>query len=247
VASVHNTFIDVQKVTDADRDKLARELHREIARRDADLRGTLRYILAGSIKDRLVGVVLLGAGIVFGLIGSILGTSVDGPPCPLASRPMDEAFNSTYYATAAQVIPIFFLAAAAPRFLGHGEDARPGYGLMLLSVVLFAGWGEMTALNALHDHEDPSSVGQSVVNLAVWLPLVLVGSMLIARPIATLVGASPRWAVNAVAIGITVLLVAILLGFTSVAAYFEFGLLLTPLVFGFVRMMRSQPADDKPD
>ena len=73
-ASVGNALIALKKGTDAELDRAIGGLEQEMARRDADLRDGLRYVLAGSTRERTIGAVLVGVGIVLAAAGSVLGT-----------------------------------------------------------------------------------------------------------------------------------------------------------------------------
>lgn len=73
-AAAHNNFIDMRKVLDAGIDDTIDLLRTETADADDDLRGHLRYVLAGSIDDRVRGAILLAAGIVLAMAGSVVGT-----------------------------------------------------------------------------------------------------------------------------------------------------------------------------
>lgn len=73
-AAAYNNFIDVHKRIDKQSDDVLDRVRAETAEADDHLRDHLRYILAGSIKDRVVGAVLLGTGIVLATAGSVVGT-----------------------------------------------------------------------------------------------------------------------------------------------------------------------------
>jgi hypothetical protein len=72
-AEVANGFIKLKKFTDAELDKAVEEIQRDIAERDAKLRDGLRYVLAGSTRQRVTGVGLLVAGVILAAGGSVLG------------------------------------------------------------------------------------------------------------------------------------------------------------------------------
>jgi hypothetical protein len=74
-AAAYNNFIDMRKALDAELDRSMEDLQQELTDADNELRGHLRYVLAGSISDRVQGAILLGAGIVLGTTGSILGNA----------------------------------------------------------------------------------------------------------------------------------------------------------------------------
>src|SRR5215207_7970735 len=72
--AAYNALIEMRKTLDRELDRAADDLRTEIAESDDQLREHLRYVLAGSIADRLKGAILLGAGIVFSMAGSVVGT-----------------------------------------------------------------------------------------------------------------------------------------------------------------------------
>jgi hypothetical protein len=72
-ASIANAFVALKKATDNELDNAIGLLQQDVLRRDAELRDGLRYVVAGSARDRMLGIALLGLGIVFGTAGSILG------------------------------------------------------------------------------------------------------------------------------------------------------------------------------
>lgn len=73
-ASVADGLIGIRRAVDTELDNSVELLRREMAEQDGVLRDGLRDVLAGSIRDRWLGVVLLGLGIVFAMVGSVLGT-----------------------------------------------------------------------------------------------------------------------------------------------------------------------------
>ncbi|KKK84343.1 hypothetical protein LCGC14_2784320 [marine sediment metagenome] len=73
-SEVANAFVRMRKALDTQLDETASVISREMAKRDNELRGHLRYLLAGSLRGRLVGVALLVCGILFSVAGSIVGT-----------------------------------------------------------------------------------------------------------------------------------------------------------------------------
>ena len=73
-ADTYNVLVDMRKDLDAQLDKSVETLEKEIADADDELRGHLLYVLAGSVPKRIAGAVLLGAGIVLGTAGTIVGT-----------------------------------------------------------------------------------------------------------------------------------------------------------------------------
>jgi len=72
--AAYNALIEMRKTLDRELDRAADDLRTEIAESDDQLREHLRYVLAGSIADRVKGAILLGAGIVFSMAGSVVGT-----------------------------------------------------------------------------------------------------------------------------------------------------------------------------
>lgn len=69
-----NAFIDMRKSLDAQHDDAVENLRAEILAADDELPGHLRYVLAGGIRNRVIGAVLLGVGIALGIAGAIVGT-----------------------------------------------------------------------------------------------------------------------------------------------------------------------------
>jgi hypothetical protein len=72
-ALTHNHLIDMQKLIDKRTDDTLDLVRTETADADDELRGHLNYILAGSVKDRVIGAVLLGVGILLATAGSVVG------------------------------------------------------------------------------------------------------------------------------------------------------------------------------
>src|SRR5215216_2025297 len=68
--AAYNALTEMRKTLDRELDRAADDLRTEIAESDDQLREHLRYVLAGSIADRVKGAILLGAGIVFSMAGS---------------------------------------------------------------------------------------------------------------------------------------------------------------------------------
>jgi hypothetical protein len=158
---------------------------------------------------------------------------------------VDEPFNTGYYSTAAQVIPVFFLAAVADRFLGGRDERRPEGHLFLLSIVLVAIWGEAIALTALENRDTPATIEHAVVVLAVVLPAGLIGAELVRGPLATLVRSARPAAVGVasfllglvcVSVGVAELAGADL---GRIVAYPLLVLFLVPVFLGFARGSRS--------
>jgi hypothetical protein len=88
---------------------------------------------------------------------------------------MDGDFNEAYYSTAAQVIPVFFLA-----IVGTGIAFRervlenPVVALLLIAMTGMVAVGEATALAALAGQEEPTFIADVAIYLAVWLPLLAI-------------------------------------------------------------------------
>jgi hypothetical protein len=72
-AAATNVLIDMRKALDADLDETAADLRREAAYSDDELRQHLHYVLAGSIRNRVWGAVLLALGIALATAGSVVG------------------------------------------------------------------------------------------------------------------------------------------------------------------------------
>lgn len=73
-AAAYNNFVGMRKALDAELDRSVADLRNNLAEADNQLREHLRYVLAGSIRDRVIGALLLGAGIVLAAAGSVTGT-----------------------------------------------------------------------------------------------------------------------------------------------------------------------------
>jgi hypothetical protein len=84
------------------------------------------------------------------------------------------AFNATYYATVAQVIPVLFLAAVASRYWDGHEHVLPERNVALLAVVAVAFVGELSALEALSTQEKPSSIENLAITFGYILPALFV-------------------------------------------------------------------------
>lgn len=74
-AAAYNNFIDMRKALDAQLDGAVDALRSEAADADDELRGHLRYVLAESARERVIGAWLLGIGIALAGAGSVIGTS----------------------------------------------------------------------------------------------------------------------------------------------------------------------------
>jgi len=67
-----NAMIDLRKALDTQLDSSVAELRQEAEVREAEIRSHLGYVLAGSIRERLIGVILLAAGIVLAVAANVL-------------------------------------------------------------------------------------------------------------------------------------------------------------------------------
>jgi hypothetical protein len=74
-AAAYNAYIEVKRALDEQLDEAVDDLRGEMADADDELRGHLRYVLAGSVDDRVKGAILLGVGIVLAAAGSVVGTA----------------------------------------------------------------------------------------------------------------------------------------------------------------------------
>ncbi len=72
-AAVVNAFIDMRKSLDAQLDQSVTDVRAEATVADNELREHLRYVLAGTIRNRVIGAVLLGAGILLEIAGALVG------------------------------------------------------------------------------------------------------------------------------------------------------------------------------
>lgn len=72
-AAAYNALTEMRKALDSQLDNSVDELRAEILTFDNELRGHLRYVLAGSIRNRIIGAVLLGIGILLEIAGAIVG------------------------------------------------------------------------------------------------------------------------------------------------------------------------------
>lgn len=71
-ARVSGALVKLKQITDAELDQAVERVQNDLAERDAELRDGLRYVLAGSTRDRIVGAGLLVGGIVLAAAGSVL-------------------------------------------------------------------------------------------------------------------------------------------------------------------------------
>lgn len=74
-ASVANVLIGMRKAVDAERDAAIEMLRQEADQAGRDLRESLRYVLVGSIKGRVVGAVILAVGIVLSVAANVVGNA----------------------------------------------------------------------------------------------------------------------------------------------------------------------------
>jgi hypothetical protein len=92
-----------------------------------------------------------------------------------------DPFNSSYYSTAAQVIPVFFLAVLGVAFNLDRHLKRPalaGITLWVFAYVGLAGFSEVMCLQALSEQRTPSGVEQALITAALILPGgVIVGAV----------------------------------------------------------------------
>jgi len=72
LAMLANAMIDLRKALDTQLDSSVAELRQEAEVREAEIRSHLGYVLAGSIRERLIGVILLAAGIVLAVAANVL-------------------------------------------------------------------------------------------------------------------------------------------------------------------------------
>jgi hypothetical protein len=74
-AEVGNALVKLKKLTDQELDQAVERIQRDVAVRDAEVREGLRYLLAGSTRERTLGATLLALGIVLAAAGSVVGAS----------------------------------------------------------------------------------------------------------------------------------------------------------------------------
>ena len=72
-AATANALVEIRKALDSELDASVDALRSEIVASDTELRSHLRYVLAGSIRNRALGAALLGAGILLEIVGAIVG------------------------------------------------------------------------------------------------------------------------------------------------------------------------------
>jgi hypothetical protein len=73
-ASVANALIGMRKALDTELDRSVAALRHEMGHSDDELRDNLPYVLAGNVRGRVIGAILVGGGIVLGAVGSMIGT-----------------------------------------------------------------------------------------------------------------------------------------------------------------------------
>jgi len=72
--SVANALVRLKKTADQAQDQAIERVEREADLREQELRSAVRYVLGEGRRDRWLGVVLLGAGILFATTGSVLSS-----------------------------------------------------------------------------------------------------------------------------------------------------------------------------
>lgn len=102
-------------------------------------------------------------------------------------------FNAAYYSTAAQVIPVLILAAAASGYWRNRHGSPWHVNTMLIGVVLIAMAGEMSALGALQFHRNGSAFEDNLVSMAIGFPAFFVFVLLVAEPLVALIPDLPPW------------------------------------------------------
>jgi hypothetical protein len=98
--------------------------------------------------------------------------------------------QAAFYQVAAEAIPILFIALLLQMDYFTAESRDPQLNLFVLSLVVFAAIGEMIALGALADNEDPNGVQKIAVLTAItvlFLPLLVRA----ARPLVKSIEGSP--------------------------------------------------------
>jgi hypothetical protein len=104
-----------------------------------------------------------------------------------------EAFNASYYSTAAQIIPVFFLAAVVAGVWPRTSKGHLFLHMQLLAVVFVSFAGEVTALWALDSHQNPSHVEDWIVSAGFALPALYVTLNHTSDPFEAVLGAlGPR-------------------------------------------------------
>jgi hypothetical protein len=84
-AAIANGFLNLRKTVDADLDAAIDAVQRDIAERDALLRDGLRYVLAGSTRQRWRGVQLLATGIALTAVSAVLVSNATTARAPMAT------------------------------------------------------------------------------------------------------------------------------------------------------------------
>lgn len=83
-----------------------------------------------------------------------------------------EAFNETYYATVAQIMPVLMLALLYDSYWRPGKVRSPGMGLVNIAVVIVFLLGEFVALNALSTGEEPSDWERAMISYGLIVPIL---------------------------------------------------------------------------
>jgi hypothetical protein len=121
-----------------------------------------------------------------------------------------EEFDETFYATAAQVIPVLLLTLVFQLRLRHRrDDEELGLSLQMLATFLAMALGELSAFVALREKENLRPVAEA----SIWIALVWGTMMIAATPILSrweaVDDAMPRWLSVAVRYGIFLGVVAL--------------------------------------
>lgn len=158
---------------------------------------------------------------------------------------MEDSFNTTYYATIAQIIPVLLLAAVATRYFRERAGELPvEHNILRLSVVLFAIWGEASCITALQNEDSPTRLEDMVIVWAVVLPMLMMAADLVPGPLAALIQSAPKRlrAMGSVVFYLSVIAVVVLLvvGVNVVAVIAACLLLLLLLAF-VIPLVRDSP------
>jgi hypothetical protein len=73
-ARLDDELQEARRRTDAQIDEAVEKLRGEMDKQDRELRGHLREVLVGGMRNRILGALLLGAGILFGVAANVLGS-----------------------------------------------------------------------------------------------------------------------------------------------------------------------------
>jgi drug/metabolite transporter (DMT)-like permease len=93
---------------------------------------------------------------------------------------VESGSHASYYATAAQIIPVLFLAASGVALFRREQD-RPVSSVLLLVMTASVVVGEAVALTALFTGSDPPSTARGSIVLALAIPLLVV-AIAVAEP-----------------------------------------------------------------